>query len=248
MRLNAKKCKVMHVGKKNPRTKYFLYDSELKSEIELEASTCERDLGVIISNSGKTELQVNTVVNKANRILGMGFKTFENFDRVIGKTIYTTFVRPHLEFAVPAWNPHLAKDIQAIENVQRRALRSISGLRHLSYPDRLKDMRLATLYERRQRGDLIQLFKIRNGVDRVSWPSFEDNSDNKRTSARFHDDQIRREITTNTIRHNFFINRTASLWNRLPAEAVKSKDINNFKNRIDTESVRSLSHKRGTFS
>ena len=74
----------------------------------------------------------------------------------------------------------MAKGIQAIENVQRRALWPISGLRHLSCPDRLKNMRLMTLYERRQRGDLIQLFKIRNGIDRLSWPSFEDNNDKQK--------------------------------------------------------------------
>ena len=57
MRLNANKCKVMHVGKKNPRAKYYLFDSESKEDIELEVSTCERDLGIMISNSGKSENQ-----------------------------------------------------------------------------------------------------------------------------------------------------------------------------------------------
>ena len=42
--------------------------------------------------------------------------------------------------------------------------------------------------------------------------------------------------------------RTASLWNRLPVEAITSKDVNTFKNCIDTENVRSLFHKRETFS
>ena len=248
MRLNANKCKLMHVGKKNPRAKYYLFDSESKEDIELEVSTCERDLGIMISNSGKSEKQVNAAVNKANRILGMCVKTFENFDQVIGKTVYTTFVRPHLEFAAPAWSPHLVRDIQAIEKVQRRALRSISGLRHLSYKDRLQETKLSTLYERRQRGDLIQLFKIRNEFDKKTWPSFDSHNNGHRTSSRYHGDQIRREITANTARHNFFINRTASIWNRLPPEAIASNNVNSFKNRIDTEGVRSLFQNRVNFS
>ena len=37
------------------------------------------------------------------------------------------------------------------------------------YEDRLKIMRLTTLVTRRKRGDLIQLYKILNGLDRVEW-------------------------------------------------------------------------------
>ena len=37
------------------------------------------------------------------------------------KTLYTSFVRPLLEYAVPVWDPHLVKDIAALESVQRFA-------------------------------------------------------------------------------------------------------------------------------
>ena len=33
----------------------------------------------------------------------------------------TSLIRPHLEYAVPVWNPHLSKDIDSLESVQRFA-------------------------------------------------------------------------------------------------------------------------------
>ena len=54
--------------------------------------------------------------------------------------IFKGLVRPHLEYAAPIWNPHLEKQKEAIENVQRRATKLIPGLFHMSYPDRLKEL------------------------------------------------------------------------------------------------------------
>ena len=36
---------------------------------------------------------------------------------------YLSLVRPHLEYAAAAWEPYMAKDIQQLERVQRRAAR-----------------------------------------------------------------------------------------------------------------------------
>ena len=38
---------------------------------------------------------------------------------------YLSLVRPHLEYAAAAWDPYIAKDIQQLERVQRRAARFV---------------------------------------------------------------------------------------------------------------------------
>ena len=76
-------------------------------------------------------------------------------------------VRPHLEYCIQAWNPHLRKDVDMLEKIQRRATKLISGLRDLTYEERLKECGLTTLETRRLRGDQIEVFKILNGYENI---------------------------------------------------------------------------------
>ena len=55
-----------------------------------------------------------------------------------------------------------------MERVQRRATRLIPGLARLSYEERLKETGLYTLERRRLRGDMIEMFKIMKGIDKIS--------------------------------------------------------------------------------
>ena len=77
------------------------------------------------------------VVLKANQVMGsirrtMEFKSKENLIR-----LYTSLVRPHLEYCQQAWRPYNQKDIDNIENVQRRMMKMILSLREDIYEERL---------------------------------------------------------------------------------------------------------------
>jgi ribonuclease P/MRP protein subunit RPP40 len=77
--------------------------------------------------------------------------------------IYKVFVRPNLEYAVAAWSPWLIKDIKCLELVQKRATRRISDIRG-SYEERLSQLGLTTLEERRKRGDAIEIYKYLHNI------------------------------------------------------------------------------------
>ncbi len=90
-------------------------------------------------------------------LIGRSFKYLnqENFKR-----LSVALVRSHLEFGNINWSPMRKKGINSLENVQRRATRMISGMKNLSYEERLRVLHLPTLVYRRLRGDMIKTYKL----------------------------------------------------------------------------------------
>ena len=80
------------------------------------------------------------------------------------KYLFPALVRPHLEYADAVWSPNTKKDIEIIENVQKRAMKLIPSLRYMDYTNWLKKLKMSTLKYRRLRGDMIEVCKIINGI------------------------------------------------------------------------------------
>ena len=111
----------------------------------------ERDLGIIITNNLKPTAQANKAASNANRTLGLLKKTFRFRDAQMWKKLYTTYVRPHLEFAISVWNPYLKGDIDLLEKVQRRATKVSHDFKNLDYETRCKKLKISNLQDRRTR-------------------------------------------------------------------------------------------------
>ena len=158
------------------------------------------------------------------------------------KALYRSFVRPLLESAVPAWNPHNRADIDAIEKVQKRALRMISNLGHMNYEDKLKTLGLQTLEDRRLRGDLIETYKYLNGfINTDPNKLFTFVKDRHSIDTRSHaNDCLVPEKTHLNIRKYFYVNRITNAWNSLPSEIRTATSINSFKNMYDDHLTNTL--------
>jgi ribonuclease P/MRP protein subunit RPP40 len=142
------------------------------------------------------------------------------------KLLYTSLVRPHLEFAAPIWNPYVRKDIVKLENVQHRATR-IHGFEGVCYEDRLHKFGLISLETRRERGDMIQYYKINKSIGKVNWSNPPKVNNNSKT--RGHNQKLQKQlIHVSGKKFQFFTNRKVNKWNSLTEEVVSSNNVNIF--------------------
>ena len=77
--------------------------------------------------------------------------------------LYKSLIRPHMEYACQVWDPHLKKDIQVLENVQKFALRVCSKSWSSDYATLLDTLSMPTLSDRRETLKLCLLFNILTG-------------------------------------------------------------------------------------
>ena len=241
MEFNEDKCKIMHLGRNNPRHKYLM------NGVELSVTEEERDLGIWTESSLKPGLQCSKAASSANKVMGLILKSFHYRTKQTLVPLYKTLVRPKLEFGAAAWNPWYEKDVTCLEKVQKRLIRSLSNVRGATYEEKLDDAGLTTLAERRKRGDLIEAFKTLNGINNVNrdaWFQIAESSQ-ERTGTRSNTniDDEKSESRTNIlirgrarteIRNNSFRFRVGRMWNELPDYVRQSKSTNGFKNAYDS--------------
>ena len=96
---------------------------------EVAHCTSVRDLGIQVSADFKVARQCAAAANKARRALFQLRAAVTCKDAEVFIPLYCAFVRPHLEYCVQSWSPHLKKDILLLEKVQRLATRMVKGIR-----------------------------------------------------------------------------------------------------------------------
>jgi hypothetical protein len=135
------------------------------------------------------------------------------------------------------WDLHLQKDIDRIENVQRRQARFIYSdyKRTSSVTAIINELGWKPLNERRKEQRLVLLFKIVN--DLVAIPADNNIEYNQRPSRTSNSKQIKVLSATTEIymyKHSFFPS-TVKDWNTLTESAVSSKTIEGFKAAISRD-------------
>ena len=213
MSFNVKKCKVMHVGRNNNRNAYTMGGQTLT------ATTEERDIGVQITDNLKPAAQCTKAARRASVVLGQIARAFHYRDKFTFMRLYKQYVRPHLEFASQAWNPWHLKDIEVLEKVQQKAVGMVGGLEGRSYEEKLKELGMQSLEQRRCEADLVLVFKVlcgKGNIDKDSWFSLTGPGAQQMTRAANDPLRLLKPRARLDVREKFFTVRVVDQWNALP--------------------------------
>ena len=224
---NASKCKVMHIGSKNPQQSYFMAQGNVTTE--LEKTKLEKDIGVHVDSELKFDKHIEIQCGKANKILGMIRRAFTYIDKDSMRQLYTSLIRPILEYGHVITYPRYKKSEILLESIQHRATKMVPELKDLDYEDRLRVMNLQSLYYRRDRGDMIECYKITHGKYDID-PILKADQDRSR---RGHSFKLKASASTKEVRHHYFSLRVVQKWNSLPEEVVGAPSLPAFKTRLD---------------
>ncbi len=181
----------------------------------------QKDLGVTISQDLKPGHHIAQVVKKANQRIGMIRRCFTDLTEKKVCILYKAIVRPLMEYGAPAWSPWHKKDIESLEKVQKRCLKLVRG----------KTVELESLESRRRKTDLVETYKMLNGL-------YKNNSDKffsfPQRTLRGHHLKLTKRYARTDIKKFFFSNRVVDDWNSLPEEAINAKTVPAFKRSLSS--------------
>ena len=110
----------------------------------------------------------------------------------------------------------------------------ISGLHGESYEEKLKELTLLSLKERRERADMIQTFKTLQGLSDVNPGTWFSRINHSRVTRNATDPlNLEIQISRTYVRSNFYSVRVPRKWNLIPSDIKESSTVSIFKRRYD---------------
>ena len=187
-------------------------------------------LGVELTRDLNWNKHISNIVGKANRSLGFVRRNLSNCPEEIKKQAYYALVRPYLEYASSVWDPHVQKQINDIEAVQRRAARFVKRC-HDRTPGTvttiLNELEWPTLQQRRKEARLTMMYKAINRQIYLELPPYLNLKE--RQTRQYHPKKFIALASNSNMYKNSFMARTVSDWNLIPANVIDQTTIEAFK-------------------
>ena len=185
------------------------------------------EFGCQITSAGQKH--VEQITKRATKQAGLIFRRFYAHSSSESlKQLYKSFVRPHLEYAAPVWDPHCITHINALEKVQKFSLRMSYKAWDEEYDNLLSRANLKPLAKRRKFLKVCYLYQVMNGTS---------NFPNAPIERRNIDPRLRNSESqqlfamTNAYQHSFFLH-TFSILNSLPAPVHRCSSLPVFKHHV----------------
>jgi hypothetical protein len=226
MSFNPIKCFVMRAGRSRAKSDrlYTLCDHPL------ELVETNPYLGVLLSKNLKWGPHIAQVTKKANKTLAFLRRNLKTCPPTLKETAYKSLVRAVLDYASTVWDPHFQKDVQALESVQRRAARFVSGDYHRtsSVTDMMNSLGWESLETRRREARLALMYKIIHGLVAVPCEKYiRINISQTRHSSKSYS-LYSYAPNSDVFKYSFFP-RTVLDWNNLDDLAKQSPTLEEFR-------------------
>ena len=210
-----------------------------------------KDLGVFMASDCSFDYHISTITKSASRVSGWIMRTFLSRDKSNMKVLLQSLLVPCCEYASIVWSPFDNKNINMIENIQRRFTSRIreyqtwdeeldTWICNVSYTDRLKDLRIYSLERRRERILILYAYRVLIGLVKFPWfEAYEDHEENGIKLKRKYNQRAPAKVRR--IRHSSLFYKGAQLYNLLPSELRQFEEIvtphqshvNAYKERLD---------------
>ena len=158
MEFNPSKCKIMCITtRRDPPKREYVFCGEILEEVERHPY-----LGVMLDNKMRWSPHVETITFIASKVMELIKRNLWNCPKTVKETAYKTLVRPKLQYACSAWDPHHQKDKASLERIQRKAARFVTGNydRTTSVTEMLQDLQWDTLETMRRHARLSTIYKM----------------------------------------------------------------------------------------
>lgn len=224
MRFNPSKCTVLRISRaKLPLlANYHLCGETLEGVREV------KYLGIIISNTLSWSSQVDVVSKKASNVLNFVRRNLKHCPKKSKEMAYFSLVRSTLDYSAAVWDPHLKKDQDKLEMINRRSARFVTNdySNTSSVTNMLYSLKWPSLESRREHQRLALMYRIVHGL--VAVPSTKLIPADGRTRAN-HQYKFKSISSSSTVYKHSFFPRTIPAWNSLPNTVVDCATLDSFK-------------------
>ncbi len=231
MFFNATKTKYMVVTNR----RYPPNQTTLKlNNTDLERVTSLKQLGLLFDERMTWQPHIEQLILKSNKKIGLIWQISNQFPRSCAETIYTSYIRPILDYACICYDNCSVNLNQRLEVVQRKAaLACTRAIRRTPTKDLLAELGWSTLETRRKYFRLVQLHRIKNNLTppylRTLLPPLMGQHANRPTQYRHNYTAPR---SNRRIYHSSFIPRTTRDWNDLDERLKELPTSNSFKHNL----------------
>ncbi len=205
--------------------------------IEVKTVSNHKHLGLIIQGNGKWTNQIKETVSKAKQRIDILRGLMYKLDRITLEKLYTTYIRPLLEYGNVVWTNCNEAEKRLLEKTQLDAAKIITGaVKGTSHYKIYKECHWKTLQERRNEHQLVLLYKTINDMTPKTLKSIipeiveEENGYMLRNKSN-----IKQIKTKSNAFCNSFLPSTIKLWNKLDIKIKEQPTLSSFKRELKGE-------------